>query len=422
MYKAEIIAIGDELLKGDVENTTAPFILDQVRELGYELVRSTTVGDEIDRIVKAVQDALGAAEIVFLTGGLGPTTDDVTREALAKAINQPLEFRPELWREIQTLFRQRGKETPPANINQAYLPYHAQAVPNSLGTACGIIVERHAAAIISLPGPPQELYRMFLDSVRPYLEQRYPPDDLSRQQSRIIKIYGLGESEVMERLQNLITATRDAGVKFGFYPRSGEVHIVLKATGSEHETGALLDHLAGSLKNLLGIDCYGTGEDTLPARTGALLKVHHQNVGVAESCTGGLIAHYLTNVPGSSDYFRGSIVAYNIDIKEKILGVRQETISNFGVVSEQTVIEMAVGARLVLNADFAIATTGLAGPSGGTREIPVGTVCVGLATPESVSALKLYLPRMSRGLVKAMASKKAIDLLRRHLINIYGED
>jgi nicotinamide-nucleotide amidase len=417
MHKAEIIAIGDELLSGDVENTTTPFIIDQIRSLGYELIRATTVGDETDRIARAVQGALGAAEIVILTGGLGPTPDDITREALAKAIDSPLEFKPELWQEIQRLFEQRGKSTPPANINQAYLPYHAQAVPNSVGTACGIIVEHHEAAIILLPGPPHELRRMWLDSVQPYLERRYPANSLDRQQSRVLKIYGLGESEVMERLRRLLDATRETGVGFGFYPRAGEVHITMKAAGAGHETGALLDHLSVSLQNLLGTDLYGMGEDTLPAITGALLKERHQTVATAESCTGGLVAHYLTGVPGSSDYFRGGIVAYHSEIKEKLLGVSRETIDNFGVVSEQTAMAMAAGARTALGADFGIATTGIAGPAGGTPELPVGTIYAGLATPDGQSASKIFMPRMSRGLVKTMASKKAIDLLRRYLID-----
>ncbi|MGD0152241.1 MAG: competence/damage-inducible protein A [Thermacetogeniaceae bacterium] len=422
MYKAEIIAIGDELLRGDVVNTTAPFILDQVRELGYELIRITTVGDESDRIVKAVQEAIGAAEIIFLTGGLGPTPDDITRESLARAINQPLEFQADLWREIQDLFCRRGRETPPANINQAYLPLHAQAVPNALGTACGILVEYQSTAIIVLPGPPQELRRMFQDTIRPYLERRYPVDPQGRQQSRIFKVFGIGESEVMERVQNLLAATRDTGIRFGFYPRNGEVHIVLKTMGGEDKDRTLLDHLSGSLSNLLGDDLYGTGDDTLPAVTGDLLRSYRQTVGTAESCTGGLIAHYLTGTPGSSEYFRGGIIAYNADVKEKMLGVRQKTIDTFGVVSEQTVIEMATGARSALGVDFGLATTGLAGPSGGTEETPVGTVYVGLAAPDGTTALRLCWPRVSRSLVKAIASKKAIDLLRRRLINRYGED
>ncbi|MGD0621004.1 MAG: competence/damage-inducible protein A [Thermacetogeniaceae bacterium] len=416
MYKAEIIAIGDELLSGDVENTTTPFIIEEIRSLGYNLIRTTTVGDETGRIARAVQGALGAAEIVVLTGGLGPTPDDVTREALSKAIDRPLEFRPELWQEIQRLFEQRGKSTPPANINQAYLPYHAQAVPNSVGTACGIIVEHHEAAIIVLPGPPHELRRMWLDSVRPYLERRYPASSLDGQQSRVFKVYGIGESEVMERLRHFLDATRETGVGFGFYPRAGEVHIVIKAAGAEHETEALLDHLSVSLKNLLGTDLYGTGEDTLPARTGALLKERRHTVATAESCTGGLVAHYLTGVPGSSEYFRGGIIAYHSDIKEKLLCISKETVDKFGVVSEQTAMAMAIGARSALEADFGIATTGIAGPAGGTPELPVGTVFLGLATPDGQSASKILLPRMGRGLIKIMASKKAIDLLRRYLI------
>ncbi len=416
MHKAEIIAIGDELLRGDVENTTTPFIIEEIRSLGYDLVRATTVGDETGRIAGAVQGALSAAEIVVLTGGLGPTPDDVTREALSKAIDLPLEFRPELWQEIQRLFEQRGKSTPPANINQAYLPYHAQAVPNSVGTACGIIVEHHEAAIIVLPGPPHELRRMWLESVRPYLARRYPASALDGQQSRVFKVYGLGESEIMERLRHFLEATGEAGVGFGFYPRAGEVHIVIKAAGAGHETGALLDHLSGSLKNLLGTDLYGTGEDTLPACTGALLKERRQTVATAESCTGGLAAHYLTGVPGSSEYFRGGIIAYHNDIKAKLLSVSRETIDRFGAVSEQTAMAMATGARSALEADFGIATTGIAGPAGGTPEVPVGTVFVGLSTPDGQSASKIFIPRMSRGLIKIMAAKKAIDLLRRYLI------
>jgi nicotinamide-nucleotide amidase len=416
MYKAEIIAIGNELLSGDVENTTTPFIIEQVRSLGYELIRATTVGDEIDRIAGAVQNALSAAEIVVLTGGLGPTPDDVTREALAKALDLPLEFRPELWRDIQRLFEQRGKSTPPANINQAYLPCQAQAVPNPVGTACGIIALHLESSIILLPGPPHELRRMWQDSVRPYLERRYPANSLDGQQSRLFKVYGIGESEVMERLRHLLDALRETDVRFGFYPRAGEVHILVKAAGAGHETQALLDHLSVSLQNLLGTDLYGTGEDTLSARTGALLKELGLTVAAAESCTGGLVAHYLTGVPGSSDYFRGGIVAYHNDLKERLLGVSREIIDDFGVVSEQTAMVMAAGARTALEADFGIATTGIAGPDGGTPELPVGTVIVGLATPNGQSTSRIFMPRMGRALVKIMASKKAIDMLRRYLI------
>ena len=350
------------------------------------------------------------------------TTDDVTRDALSKAIDLPLEFRPELWQDIQTLFEQRGKSTPPANIRQAYLPYHAQAVPNSLGTACGIIVKHHEAVIIILPGPPHELNRMWLDSVRPYLERHYPTSSQDMQQCRIFKICGLGESEVMEKLHYLVETTRDTGVSFGFYPRDSEVHVVIKATGGSYETQALLDHLSGTMKNLLGTDLYGAEEETLSARTGTLLKNHQHTVAAAESCTGGLIAHYLTDVPGSSDYFRGGVVAYNSDIKEKMLGVSREIIESFGVVSEQTAMAMATGVRSFLKADFGVATTGIAGPAGGSPEIPVGTVYIGLATPEGQLASKIFLPRMGRGSIKTIASKQAIDLLRRNLINRYGEN
>jgi nicotinamide-nucleotide amidase len=416
MARVEIIAIGDELLRGDVVNTTTAFIREQLAGVGYELVQLTTVGDEIGRIVKAIRDALNAAEIVILTGGLGPTPDDVTREALARAIDQPLEFRTELWQEIQKLFRQRGRETSSANISQAYLPYQARAVPNSLGTACGIIAGHDGATIIALPGPPHELRQMVVDHVLPYLRGHYPPDPSCVTRSKTFKVYGIGESDVFERIRRLVEAAQAAGLKFSFYPRAGEVHLVITAAGAGSEAAALFDHLGPSLSNLLGASLYGAGEDTLPSVTGALLRTHGLTVGTAESCTGGLIAHYLTNVPGSSYYFRGGIVAYDPGLKERLLHVRRSTLDNFGVVSEQTAAEMAAGACKLLGSDFGLATTGLAGPSGGTPEIPVGTVYIGLASPDGVSVDRLFWPRLSRDQVKTMASKKAIDMLRRFLL------
>lgn len=414
MAKVEIIATGDELVKGEIENTTTPFLLNQLLELGYEIGRLVTIGDDQEEIKRTIREALTRAEIIIVTGGLGPTPDDLTREALAEAVNQPLEFRPELWEAIQLFFRARGRETPPANIKQAYLPYQARAVSNHLGTAAGIIVTQGIQTIIALPGPPGELKQMFLSEIRPYLEGRYPV--VPFQKKCTFKVFGLGESAILERLKEFLKEIKDTPVKIGFLPRLGEVHVILQATGTRNGVESVFLQLVEKIKSLLEPDLYGIDDTTLPGKVGELLRSQNVTLGVAESCTGGLIGNYLTDIAGSSDYFCGGIIAYHNEIKENILGVKAKTLAEAGAVSPETAKEMALGARRVLGTDLGLATTGVAGPSGGLPETPVGTVYVGLATPSGVFAKKLFYPGVGRITVKKLAAKGALDFLRRFLI------
>lgn len=415
MTGVEIIATGNELLQGTVENTTTHYIVKQVMDMGYEIRKLSMVRDELDEIKGALCEALNWADLIFITGGLGPTPDDLTREALAEAIQQPLEFRGELWEGIQAYFRAREMPTPPANINQAYLPYGARSVPNSLGTAPGIIVTHNHQLVVALPGPPDELRQMFSNEIKPFLNKHYPANFLSK--VRIFKICGLGESTILERLHKILDETKNPDVKFGYLPRDGEVHLILRVTGeSKAGAEALLAVLDERIRLALGADLYGTDEETLPGKVGELLHRKNLTLGTAESCTGGLLLSYLTNVPGSSSYLKGGIVAYNNETKVKMLGVQPQTLCLYGAVSPETAKEMAQGARQMLGTDFSLATTGFAGPSGGRQpDTPVGTVYIALATPRNVTARKLCYPGFGRLTIKSLAAKAALDLLRRYL-------
>jgi nicotinamide-nucleotide amidase len=414
MIRVEIIATGNELLKGETINTTTPFMAGNLRDLGYEITRTSTLRDQPDEIIGAIREALSRADIVLLTGGLGPTPDDLTRDALAEAVSQPLEFQPDIWAEIQSYFRKTGRSVPPANMNQAYLPYHAQAVPNKHGTAPGILVSYNSQTIVALPGPPNELQSMFNESVLPYLSRNYPPQTFTMK--RTFKVCGLGESHLLEKIGEVLPLVDNDRVRLSYLPKGGEVHLTLQVEGDDqHQAKEIFTPMAERINALLGADLYGLNEETLAGRVGSLLRQRGYSLATAESCTGGLAAHLVTEVPGSSDYFRGGVIAYSNEVKEKVLGVSPDTLAAVGAVSQAIACEMAEGVRNLLAADIGLSTTGFAGPEGGSPENPVGTVYIGLATPGGTSNRKLYWPGQSRYLIKLLAAKLALDYLRREI-------
>jgi len=418
--RVEIIAVGSELLNEEVKNTTTSFLINQLTALGYTIKKLSTVDDHIEEITGAVYEALRRANLIFLTGGLGPTPDDLTREAIATVLKMPMEFRIDLWEEIQQYFIKRNRPVPPVNMKQAYLPCGTVPLRNSLGTAPGILVPyNNDQTIIVLPGPPQEAREMFINEVKPYLLEHYPPVKIMKE--RVLKISGIGETDVYERLKDLVAALQNSGIRCSFLPRPGEVWLVLKWDGSSKKQNDLFQQLENEMINILGDDLYGFDDETLPGKVGELLVNRGFTVGVAESCTGGLVASCLTDVPGSSRYMQGGIVAYSNEIKEKVLGVNPKTLEQYGAISPETAKEMAKGARTVLNSTFGLATTGLAGPEGECG-IPVGTVFLGLSTPDGELAQKIYFPGVGRHTLKTIAAKRALDLLRRYLINPDGVD
>ncbi|MGB9792380.1 MAG: competence/damage-inducible protein A [Thermacetogeniaceae bacterium] len=415
MKRVEIIATGNELLTGQVENTTTPFLVNQLQTCGYEIIRTSTVRDNLEEIKSAICEALGRADLIVVTGGLGPTPDDVTREAIAESIQMPLEFRSELWEEIQAYFKRRGKETPPSNINQAYIPYGAIALPNPLGTAPGIVVNFNSKIILALPGPPEELRQMFLKEVKPFLFHNVPHTRLYLK--RCFKVCGIGETVVLERLKRILDKARNTSAKFSFLPRAGEVYISLQVSADEP---VLFEELEKEIQQALGEDLFGIDEETLPGKVAELMRSSGLTLGVAESCTGGLIMNYLTDVPGSSEYLRGGIVAYQNEVKLKHLGVKPETLEKFTEVSPNTAMEMAEGIRRLFNSDIGLATTGFAGPTGGLPDAPIGTVYVALSTSQESFYSKLFYPGLGRVTVKTLAAKAALDLLRRYIMRSKG--
>ncbi|AFV11378.1 competence-damage inducible protein CinA [Thermacetogenium phaeum DSM 12270] len=411
----EIIATGDELLIGEKDNTTTPFLVRQVALLGYEVRRTLTVSDNLNDIAGAVREALHRADLIFVTGGLGPTPDDVTREAVAEAIKRPLEFRSDIWEEIQAGLLRRSNSVPPSNMKQAYLPCGAEPLSNCLGTAPGFIIPITNKTIVVLPGPPGEAREMFLREVKQYLSRRYPP--VSGRRVCVFKTCGPGEAVLLERLKEVLAEAKKMDVGISFLPQGGEVHLVLKWNDSLKRAGAV-EQLKERLMKVLGEDLYGLDEDTLPGKVGELLSQNSLTVGVAESCTGGLVANYLTDVPGSSRYVRGGVVAYTEEVKMRVLGVQESTLNRYGAVSLQTAKEMAEGVRRLTGASIGLATTGFAGPEGGTPDDPVGTVYLGLATRDDVVAQRIFFPGLGRITVKSIAAKRALDLLRRYLLSL----
>ncbi len=419
MARVEIIATGNELLSGQVENTTTPFLQNQILSMGHEITRLVTVGDDKEKIKEVIQEALTRADVVLITGGLGSTPDDLTREALAEAINYPLEFRNELWKKICDFFELRGCFSPPTSIKQAYLPCGATAIPNPVGTAAGIMQPLGKQVIIALPGPPEELREMFIQWVRPFLENHYPSSTGWR--NHIFKVFGIRESVIQERLGNVLAAMENIGIKVSFLSMPGEVHLVFWIPENVEEQQVCAE-LLDKAQQLLGPDLYSIGEGTLPEKAGKLLQAAGLTVAVAESCTGGLIGSLITDVAGSSEYFLGGVVAYSNDVKKALLGVGEQTLASKGAVSPETALEMAQGIRKLLNSDIGLATTGIAGPTGAVPGKPVGTVYVGLATASFSAVKRFFFPGLGRLSVKNLAAKSALDFLRRYLINSLEAD
>lgn len=410
----EIIAIGDELTSGSVLNTTSYFAASHLFGAGHEILAMTTIGDDPELIGRTLQRALQRAEFVIVTGGLGPTTDDLTNAAVSSALSRPATFYPEIFKKIQA----DGKNMPTGpqvSLEKlAWLPEGAHALHTEAKMA-GYFLVQDGKPIFFLPGVPQEMKALLLDTVITRLAV-WEGDEVRQVRQKVYKVLGLSESEINRKLIHL--EGRDPRVRIGYYPVFPEVHVSLTVTGvSSQEAKAVLQKYDGQVTPLLGDCCYGSGADTLESVVGGLLSERGQTVGVAESCTGGLIGHTLTRVSGSSSYFIGGVVAYSDALKERLLGVSREIILRCGAVSAETARGMAEGMRRVTAVDYGLAVTGIAGPGGGTEDKPVGTVYFGLANPDKTQTFLFHFSG-DRWQVQALASQTALDLLRRHLLGL----
>jgi nicotinamide-nucleotide amidase len=373
--KAEIITIGDELLYGHVQDTNSSFIGESLTAEGIEVVFKTSVGDDINRITEALDVARTRADVIIASGGLGPTQDDLTKKAVVKAFKRNLIFHQEILKQIEESFRRRGRPMPKVNQNQALIPQGAKALSNLWGVAPGIFIEEDKTLFFAVPGVPAEMKWMVENEILPVLIERKPPSFILH---RKLRTTGVSESAIYEEIEKLIDPKEE--VKVAFLPGYLGVDIRLTAqSGDERQTQVKIDELDQKIRETLGDYLYGTGDQTLEEVVGRFLSERKQTIAVAESCTGGLVGAKITNVSGSSEYFERGVVTYSNQAKTQLLKVPSEMIERHGAVSEQVAILMAEGVRKLAKTDYGLSVTGIAGPTGGTPQKPVGLVFIGFA-------------------------------------------
>ncbi len=447
--KIEIINIGDEILIGQVINTNAAWMAEELNRNGFKAFQFTVISDSREHILQALEDALNRADVVLISGGLGPTKDDITKETICEFFDTKLIFNEEAFQNIEALFSRRGYEVTEVNRKQAELPESCISLPNRLGTARGMWLEkkrktsdvrrktknknqirnneqqttnneypqsktdnRQSAIYIFLPGVPFEMKDIFTREVIPRLKEWFAAQAIYH---KTVLTQGKGESfiaDILEDWENNLPLH----IKLAYLPQPGLVRLRLSATGSEEEllqqeVTAEISKLHELIPDLI----FGFDSDTLESIVGQLLMLQKKTLAIAESATGGYIAHLVTSVSGSSAWFQGSVVAYSNRSKEDILYVKRDTLESHGAVSEQVALEMALGARGRFRTDYAIATTGIAGPSGSTPDKPVGTFWIGIATPDGVFA-KHFLFGDNRERNIRRTALTAMNLLRKELL------
>lgn len=415
--KAGILAVGSELLTPFRSDTNSRFLTARLNELGIEVCFKGIVGDRIDAVAAAFRELAARLDMILLTGGLGPTSDDVTRDAVARALGVPLDEDPHLLAEIRARFEARGMRMPEVNRRQAMVPRGAEVLPNPNGTAPGLWIERAGRLIVLLPGPPRELEPMVDAQVVPRLRARFGSRRLLR---RVVKMFGRTESQVEEAIQPLWHRWRGERptIEVTILATPGQIEVHLSTSSVDDDDGARrLDRAVGELGELFGPDVFATDERRLEDVVGALLTARGARVAVAESCTGGLVTSRLTDVPGSSVYVERGIVAYSNAAKVDLLGVPESVLAAHGAVSEAVAEAMAHGVRTRAAVDWGVGVTGIAGPGGGTPDKPVGTVVVSVVGPEGVRTRRFRF-RGEREQVKFQASQAALDLLRRALLGL----
>ncbi len=412
---AEIICAGTELLLGDILNTNVQFLAQELALLGIPHYYQTVVGDNQERLQGVLAIASKRASVIIFTGGLGPTPDDLTTEAIADFFHTPLVEKPEIIADISEKFAQIGRIMSPSNRKQALIPQGADILDNPTGTAPGIIWQpQPGLTILTFPGVPSEMIRMWRDTAIPYLKSQGWGQSIIY--SRLLKFRGIGESALAEKVRELLDLPNPTVAP---YASLGEVRLRVSAKAeSQPEAIALIEPVADKIKKIAGLDYFGSDDDTLSAVVGKLLLNAQQTLSVAESCTGGGLGEMVTAIAGSSSYFRGGVIAYDNQVKTSLLGVSPETLEQFGAVSAPVAEQMARGCQQKLASDWALSITGIAGPGGGSTAKPLGLVYIGLATPDhQVSAFEYrFGERRDRSTIRYLSSCNALDKLRRYLL------
>jgi nicotinamide-nucleotide amidase len=385
---ADIITIGDEILYGQIVDTNSQWICSELDKIGVRVIRKTSVGDHKEEILRILEEAESRSSIILITGGLGPTSDDITKSTLAGYFNSRLVLNQEALIEVTQFFKSKGIDLSELNRQQAFLPEACEIIPNKSGTAPGMWFEKDKKIFISMPGVPFEMKAMMNLSVIPKIKDRFQTPVIYH---KIIRTVGIGESFIAEKIHDIETSLPE-NIKLAYLPSLGEVKLRLTASGEDSEE---LKTLVGievlKLKKKIGEYIYGFDDEPLEKVIGDTLLKNRMTIASAESCTGGYIAYVLTTIPGSSEYYIGSVVAYQNKVKMEILDVKNETLEKYGAVSEQTVREMAEGVRKKFGTTIGVSSSGIAGPGGGTDEKPVGTVWIALARENETITKKLML-------------------------------
>ncbi len=409
--KAEIIAVGSELLTPDRLDTNSLFLTEELNKLGIEVLRKTVVGDNRELLAEAFRDALNRVPVVIASGGLGPTEDDLTRETVAELLGRKLRRNDDVVRAIEARFRSFKRDMPTVNLRQAMVPEGAEVLENPRGTAPGLWLEDNGRMIALLPGPPRELKPLFLEQVFPRLQRRVSG---VRMFHRELRVTGLGESHVEERVRPIYTRYSDVNTTILAAP--GEVQIHLRVWSDDAaQANTALDEMVRSFELALGDRIFAHSAVSLEEVVAEILTANRATIAAAESCTGGLLAERLTRIPGSSSYFLGGAVCYSNEMKTAWADVPAALIQAKGAVSNEVAIALAEGIRRRVGSILGVGITGVAGPSGGSEEKPVGTVHIALASPEGVKERIVHLPG-DREMIRFQATQVALDMARIHFL------
>jgi nicotinamide-nucleotide amidase len=415
--KAEIICIGTELLLGQVVDTNAVFLAGELAGLGIDLYHKTTVGDNLERMTLTLKLAWERSELLILSGGLGPTQDDLTREAVANLLNEKLVFNEEAWQQVKAYFNKVQRSIPESNRRQAMFPASGRVISNHLGTAPCLLVEKEAHYLIALPGVPGELTGVWEIQIKPYLQRLLLSENNPVLTSKVLRIVGIGEAALEEKIMDLIK--NQTNPTLAPYAGKGEVALRITAKSySEPGNRRLIEMMEAKIKERLGKYIYGSDSDNLETVIGKILKEVGWSLATAESCTGGLVAHRITNIPGSSDYFLGGVNCYRNQLKVSFLGVSESIIAEKGAVSQETAVAMACGIRLRTDAEVGLAITGIAGPGGGSPEKPVGLVYLAIDIAGQTTVEKKIFPYDRIG-NKEAAAQAGLILLWRSLVSYF---
>ncbi len=410
MKIAEVISVGTELLLGDILNSNSQYLAQELAKLGIAHYYQTTVGDNPERLQAVIKLAASRANLLIFTGGLGPTPDDLTTETIARTFNTPLVERAEIWKDIQTKFAQRGRTLTDNNRKQADLPEGADILINPVGTAPGMIWSPQPdRLILTFPGVPTEMKRMWEETAVPYLQAKGWATEVIV--SRTLRFWGVSESALAAQVTHLFDR---ANPTVAPYANWGEVKLRIAAKAQTPDAATeLIRPVEAEIRKIAGIDCFGADGDSLGTAVGQLLHQRHETLAVAESCTGGGLGALLTAIPGSSNYFYGGVIAYDNAVKVKLLGVSEADLNNVGAVSETVAIQMAQGVRDRLGTTWGLSITGVAGPDGGTADKPVGCVYIGLSGPNGCVANRYQFGDRGREWVRRVSACSALDQLRR---------